>query len=114
MSGFQLVALIALGGLLVRELVGLVRGSPGGRVRLARCGVWSAAAVAILQPDLVQRAAELLGIGRGADAVLYLFVLAFLWVSFALYSSQLRLQRQLTQVVRHVAIREAVRGTPRG
>ena len=114
MSAFQILALVALGGLLVRELVGLVRGSPGGRVRLARCVVWAAAAVAILQPNLVQSAAELLGIGRGADAVLYLFVLAFLWVSFSLYSAHLRLQRQLTQVVRHVAIREAVRGTPRG
>ena len=114
MSGFQILALVLLGGLLFRELVGLVRGTAGGRVRLVRCGVYAAAAVAILQPNLVQTAAEVLGIGRGADAVLYLFVLAFLWVSFSLYSAHLRLQRQLTQVVRHVAIREAVRGTPRG
>ncbi|MGL4421078.1 MAG: DUF2304 family protein [Gemmataceae bacterium] len=54
----------------------------------------------------------MMGIGRGADAILYGFVLAFLWVSFWQYSQYLRLQRDLTQVVRYVAIQEARQEKP--
>ena len=44
------------------------------------------------------------------DAVLYLFVLAFLWVSFYLYTRCLRLEREITALTRHVAIKEATKG----
>jgi hypothetical protein len=74
-----------------------------------RCAAWVAAAVAITVPNIVQRVAEVLGIGRGADVVLYLFVLAFLWSSFFFYSRCLRLEREITELTRHIAIRDAGR-----
>ncbi len=106
MSVFQIVAGTVLGLLVLREL--FTRRGRG--VRLFRAAVWLAAAAAILDPLLTQKVADLLGIGRGADAVLYLFVLAFLWVSFFLYSCHLRVQRQVTQLARHIALQEARRG----
>ncbi|QEL13248.1 DUF2304 domain-containing protein [Limnoglobus roseus] len=108
MSVFQMVAGTVLGLLVLRELLASFR--RGRWIRLLRLAVWLAAAVAILDPLLIQRVADLLGIGRGADVVLYLFVLAFLWVSFFLYSCHLRVQRQVTQLARHIAIQEARRG----
>jgi len=39
--------------------------------------VWLTALIAISDPELVTRFANALGIGRGADVVLYLFALAF-------------------------------------
>jgi hypothetical protein len=72
--------------------------------------IWLAAAVAITRPDWVQEAAIWLGIGRGADVVLYLFVLAFLATTFLFYARQLRQQQEITQLVRHLALREARRG----
>jgi len=110
MSPFQWLALSGLGLLLLRELNSLrhwrvVRGP-----WLVRCLTWVSAAAAIVRPQFVQRLAEVIGVGRGADAVLYLVTLAFLFASFYFYSRYVRIQRQMTQVVRHLAIQEARRG----
>jgi hypothetical protein len=112
MTPFQVLALTLLAGALAVEVR---RCWP--RPRRRRAGWWrgallAAAAVAIVEPSLVQWLAVLLGVGRGADAVLYLVALAFLLVSFYFYARYVRLQRQLTQVVRHLALQEARRGVP--
>lgn len=110
MSVFQYAAVAVLGSLTLLELFGAVSRSRGRAIRLVRLIVWGTATAAIINPGLPQWVADLLGIGRGADVVLYLFVLAFLWVSFFLYSCHLRVQRQVTQLTRHIAIREAEKG----
>lgn len=107
MNLFQTVTLSLLGVLLVYDCLTLLRRRSSRKVRLARCTVWAGAMVAIADPMLPQTVAGWLGIGRGTDLVLYLFVLAFLLVSFGFYARYLRLQRQLTEVVRHLAIQEA-------
>jgi len=107
MTPFQLLSVSLLGLLLARELAGF-RNAPAGRGGYWLRGlVWLSAAVAILWPGLVQDVADVLGIGRGADLVVYLFGLLFLGVSFYFYSRFVRVQRQITQLVRHVAIQEA-------
>ena len=108
---FQIIAVSVLGLLLLRDLWNWSRPYPGRFVRLLRCLVWIGAGVAIADPWLVQSVATAMGIGRAADAVLYVFVLAFLWVSFYLYTRCLRLEREITALTRHLAIREATRET---
>lgn len=110
MNLFQIMAVVVLGTAILWEGIRLLRSARGRGLRAARLFVWLSASAAIAYPEFPQRVAEYLGIGRGADAVLYLFVLAFLWVSFFLYSRQLRLQRQITQLTRHLAIRDAQHG----
>jgi hypothetical protein len=114
MTPFQILAVVILGGLLLRDLWRWSRSGTSAAVRVLRCAVWVAAAVAISVPNIVQKVAELVGIGRGADVVLYLFVLAFLWSSFYFYSRCLRLEREITELTRHIAIRDAERsaGSP--
>lgn len=109
MNKFQWIALIFLGLLLVGELLGLLRGRRGAGwpVRLM---VLLAAVLAILFPGEVQNLAAAIGIGRGTDLILYLFVLAFVVVSFYFYARTVQLQRQVTQLVRHLAIQEARKG----
>ncbi len=110
MNLFQWIAITFLCGLLAGELFLSWRGWTRRAGTLFRCLVWLAAAVAIAVPNLVQRLADALGIQSGANVVLYLFVLAFLGASFYFYSRYVRLQRQLTLLVRHMAIREARQG----
>jgi hypothetical protein len=110
MTPFQVLAVTLLAGALALELRRCWPRPYRRRSWLWRGAILVTAAVAIVQPALVQRLAVLLGVGRGADAVLYLFVLAFLLVSFYFYARYVRLQRQLTQVVRHLALQEARRG----
>jgi hypothetical protein len=110
MNLFQTLTLPVLAAGLIVDLVGLVRKPAANRLRLLRAAVWTTALVAIIRPELPQTVANGIGIGRGADLVLYLFVLAFLGVSFYFYSRYLRLQGQLTEVVRHLAIQNARHG----
>jgi hypothetical protein len=115
MTIFQWVACSLLGLFLVVEVLRLRRAALTRPQWAVRFAVWLAALVAIASPDLVTRFANAIGIGRGADVVLYLFVLAFLASAFFFYSSQVRLQRQITTLARHLAIAEARKGgTPAG
>ena len=112
MTLFQCLSLPILGALFVRELIGFWR-EPAARGGCWLRGlVWSAAAVAIAWPGLVQEIADTLGIGRGTDLVVYLFGLLFLGVSFYFYSRFVRVQRQITTLVRHIAMQEARQGRP--
>lgn len=81
---------------------------------LVRAAVWAAGAVAIYDPLITVRIAKSIGIERGTDLVVYLFALAFLGTSFFFYSRLVRMQRQITELVRHIAIREAEHRPPPG
>jgi hypothetical protein len=109
-TNFQILAEIVLGSLVLWELITWARGPWPQRFRLLRLLIWSAAALAIAFPGAVQQLAGFLGIGRGADVVLYLFVLVFLGTSFFLYARCRRLEQRLTLLVRHIALREAIEG----
>lgn len=113
MNLFQWLTLPVLGLLLLKDGVGLLFGRPTfRRDRLIRWLVWGGAFAAIMNPGLTSQAANAIGIQRGTDLVLYLFVLAFLGTAFYFYSQSVRLHRQLTDVVRHLAIQEARRESP--
>ncbi len=113
MNVFQWITLPILALLLVRDGVGLLARRPTfRRDRLFRWLVWAAAFVAIFNPDLTVVVANAIGIQRGTDLVLYVFVLAFLGSAFYFYSQNVRLHRQLTDVVRHIAIQEARKESP--
>jgi small membrane protein len=107
---FQWLTLPVVFGLLTRELIERRRRTAAPGFWLIRCLVWIAAGTAIADPDGVQWVATEIGIHRGTDLVLYLFVLLFLATSFYFYSQKVMLQRQITLLVRHIAIHEARRG----
>jgi hypothetical protein len=108
---FQWVTLPVLLGLLLVDLVLLARRHSGRVLVLVRSLAWVMAALTIAHPELAQELANVLGIHRGTDLVLYLFVLAFLGASLFFYAGQVRLRRELTEIVRHVAIHEARHGS---
>lgn len=110
---FQWLTLPVLAVLFVREGVGLVARRPAfRRDRVIRFVVWGVTFAAIANPGLTSQVANTIGIQRGTDLVLYVFVLAFLGTAFYFYSQNVRLHRQLTDVVRHIAIAEARQEPP--
>ncbi len=109
MTAFQIFAISILVVLTVWELRGLWRRPSALGLPMIRIAVWISAVVAIANPGLVQRVADTLGIGRGANLVSYLFSLAFLATSFYFYSRYVRLERQITELVRHIALAQARR-----
>lgn len=107
---FQLVAIPLA---LLFFLWGMVRFFLGDRPRwiaLARPLLWLAAAVAVWRPDLTTQVAQALGIGRGADLVLYALALAFLAALFYFYRKSRQLEADITRVVRHLALENAESG----
>ncbi|MEK6249619.1 MAG: DUF2304 domain-containing protein [Planctomycetales bacterium] len=104
---FQWFALSLFLTLLVVEFVQLIRGHVKRRFLLLRVLIWITAGMAIYQPALPTKLAQFLGIERGADLVLYIAVLFFLGISLFLYARCLRLQQQITQIVRFLAIHDA-------
>lgn len=64
-------------------------------------------ALTVYDPDLTTRLARRLGIGRGADLLLYLLVLAFIASWFLFYHRLRLLQGAVTQLVRELALRDA-------
>ena len=65
--------------------------------------------VFIIYPDLTTRLANVVGIGRGADLVLYLTTLFLLFLCFNFNLRFLTVQDELTRVVRELALHNPVR-----
>ena len=112
MNMFQYVTLTGLGLALVFEVYLFWRGHSSRRAWLTRSFILLVTAVAIARHTLLQELAGFLGIGRGTDVVLYGSVLAFMALSFYFYSRYVRLDRKLTEIIRHLSIQEARRGEP--
>jgi hypothetical protein len=68
---------------------------------------WAVVAVLVLVPDITQWFANLLGVGRGADAVFYLSLVGLCYAFFRIYLRMRHLEQQLTVMVRKLALKEA-------
>jgi hypothetical protein len=62
-----------------------------------------------MRPDLTTAIAHRLGINRGTDLLLYILVLAVVYGFIVIYLKLRRVRRELTVLVREIAVREAVR-----
>jgi hypothetical protein len=69
--------------------------------------LWIGFAVVVLFPETAVVVAHLLGISRGVDLALYLSVILIFFVLFRIYMRLEQVDRQITQIVRAVALREA-------
>ena len=108
MTAFQWIVIPLLAVATVMTGVAVARSRLTRRWGLAWMALWIAAIVAIAFPKLLGRLAQLLGIGRGTDLVLYVSILFMFVGFFLLYMRYRRISEQLTTVVRHIAIRDAL------
>lgn len=75
------------------------------RISLALIGVL--AAIAVVVPDVSNSIAELFGVGRGADLLLYGLLIAFIVQVIASRVHYSKLEMQVTEVARALAVRGA-------
>ena len=71
------------------------------------CVMGLAAIVFILFPDYATRIANMLGVGRGTDLLLYVLVLVFWMIFLRLYVRIRELETTLTQLIRDQALEKA-------
>lgn len=67
----------------------------------------AAGAAAVVFPDLTNEVAMVVGVGRGADLVTYISLVAVLFVLVHYYAKFVELQRNVTQLARELAILRA-------
>jgi hypothetical protein len=87
-----------------------VRGLARKRIVTFWLSVWVAGSVAIIWPRSTAVVAHALGIGRGADLLLYSSVLVMFVAFFYVYTRFRKVDRQLTLLVRRLAIQNAAQG----
>jgi hypothetical protein len=63
--------------------------------------------VAVAFPDTTIWAAHLVGVQRGADLLLYTFVMIFLFTTLACYQRLHHLETQLVELTRELALQQA-------
>lgn len=75
--------------------------------RIAILGFLGFAMVSVVDPQLTSRIANFLGVGRGADLLLYFLALAFFMYVLNQYLHNQDEQKKITKLARKVAIVEA-------
>ncbi|HUH54043.1 MAG TPA: DUF2304 domain-containing protein [Microbacteriaceae bacterium] len=65
------------------------------------------AVLAILFPDLVTTVANAVGIGRGTDLLLYLFIIFVMFLTLSIMRAKARTDARVTDLARAVALMEA-------
>jgi len=86
------------------------RGRAGLRAgsRLLALGLSAAAIITVADPDIPQALAEEVGVARGTDLILYIFVVVFALTTLGLYFQLREANVRLQMLARRVALSDAV------
>ena len=74
---------------------------------LVLCIFWIGVAVVAIIPDATGIVAELVGVGRGADLLVYIGLVALFYIVHRLMLKQQQLSDEITELVRQSAIERA-------
>ena len=66
--------------------------------------VWMGTASIIIFPDATSFVAHLLGIGRGADLIIYTSLLITFYLIFRIHLTLARFEQEITEIVRAIAL----------
>lgn len=66
--------------------------------------LWIGAGIVVWNPEIPQRIANELGIGRGVDLIVYFAILFIVFAQFKMLVRQERMEKEITKVVREIAL----------
>lgn len=104
MNIFQFIVVPILLALCVERLAALRRRSGGRGLVVVWALVWLGAALAVAFPRWTTNVANMVGIKRGADFVIYCGVIITFLGFFMCYLRMRRIEAELTRLVRQLAI----------
>lgn len=103
----MMIKLFLIGSVVAIALY-LIRGDTSGRhLAIRRLGTLCFAslwAVAVVSPDIVTQIANLMGVGRGTDLVLYVLVVAFVFHAVSQHRHAHELEERITRLTRQLAL----------
>jgi len=68
--------------------------------------VWASAVLVVITPNQTTKFAKLLGIGRGADIIIYLSLALIFYLVFRLHVLIENLETRISQLIRQVALKD--------
>ncbi|ACV24578.1 DUF2304 domain-containing protein [Methanocaldococcus fervens] len=68
--------------------------------------IWVSVIILLMFPEFTSYVANILGVGRGVDAVIYISIVVLFYLIYRLYAKVDNLERQITHIVREIAIRD--------
>ncbi len=98
-SFFSLVVLIGV----VRRFV---RGTLSRSGVIVWVGLWVAVGALVWIPQVINYIANILGVGRGADAILYISIVVLFYLLFRLHGRFENLEHQLSELVTKIALKD--------
>lgn len=69
-------------------------------------GVFIAAMIGVLEPELTSQVARVLGIGRGADVVIYFSIVILFYLIFRITIAIEGVRSEITYIIRHLAFKD--------
>lgn len=66
--------------------------------------IFLAALIGIVYPQITSKAARFLGIGRGADAVIYISIALLFYLVFRISIAIEDIRHEISEIVRHIAL----------
>ena len=103
----MIIQAILIAGLLMCLGYAFMQRQKSRLVSLSLSGVSLAGIVFVMLPELSTRIAHIVGVGRGADLILYCWLVISLVVSVNLQLKILGLQRLITELAQEMALRGA-------
>ncbi len=97
-----ILALVALFGVARRFKTGAV--SKGGLIIWIL--LWVAAGALVWVPQVTNKLAGFLGVGRGADAVFYIAIVLLFYLLFRVHGRIEQLEHQLNELVKKIALKD--------
>ena len=107
MIAIQVLLIVFFGFMLIRVIAGPNNSKFKAWKKIVAIVFMLLAVAAVLFPGLLDRAAHAVGVGRGADLLLYTQIVTFLAYILNQYLRSKESERQLHQLARKVAILEA-------
>lgn len=74
---------------------------------------WIVAGIFFWMPELSDRIAEVLEVGRGVDAIVYISLVILFYALFRIFNRFERMERELTKLVREIAILDGTKSEAR-
>lgn len=66
--------------------------------------IWVSIIIISIIPNITTSLSNILGIGRGVDLIIYVSIIALFYLMFRLYVKQESLEKEITALVRNIAI----------
>jgi len=105
-SGIQIILLFFIALLIFRTIRRLRDGVIRRGSFFGWMLIWLLGAVVVIIPETTSRIADIVGVGRGVDVVVYLGLLLLFFLIFKLYNRTLSMEQEITRLVRALALKK--------